>query len=494
MKNKKIYLISTPTNERRKSYPFSLMYLHSYLVKHGLGSEVIDCNAVGWKLRNLLDYLEANKAELVGITGYTYNRFYTYNTIREIKSRLPGCQIIVGGRHFSALATETLERLKEVNFVVKGEGEITLRELCDALYNNKSFNNILGIAFRDNGKIISNPSRPPALNLDELHYNLDDFTGIKGNYSFIGTVRRFPASQGFSIMAGRGCVGCCVFCSLSTQRVRFRNVENVLDEIERMIKITGLRNLTFTDPSLTASKKYITSLCEGILRRNLNIKWRCYSRADAPSEIFELMKKAGCSAADIALESASPRVLQAIKKYIKVEDVLRCVKKLHELGIKSFVYAMISLPEEREEDAEQTIRFLEDISDLVDGSTLAITQVFPDAALYNMAKERNLLPPNFNWFDNYYNDYYDRSNLRSAAPFYIEHLSLDFIKKMRRRFMKLYMKKFYDRYTFRDEFKKAIIPFLFDWKNQTLHSKVRRIKSGITRLPYVIKSRSRIST
>lgn len=490
----KIYLISAPTSEKRKNYPFSLMFLHSYLAKNGFDSEVLDCNALKWNLKYLLDYLERGKAEIVGITGYTHNRFYTYRAIREIKTRLPECRIIVGGRHFSALATETLNRLKEVDFVVKGEGEITLKELCDALYNNKGVKDILGIAFRDNGKAVSNPPRPLAPDIDELHYNLDDFNRLKGDYSFTSTMRRFPASQSFSIMAGRGCLGSCVFCSLSTQRVRLRNVENVLDEIERMIKITGLKNLSFVDPSLTASKKYITSLCEGILRRNLNIKWRCYSRADVPLEIFELMKRAGCSATDIALESASPHVLQAIKKHIKIEDVSRCIKKLHEVGIKSFVYAMISLPDEREEDAEKTLRFLKNTADSIGGSTLVITQIFPDAALYNMAKERNLLPQNFNWFDDYYNDYFDRSNLRSTTPFYLEHLSIDFINKIRRRFTELYMRKYYDRYTFIVEVKKALIPFFFDWKTQTPRSKLRRIKNGIKRLPYVVKARQWTST
>ena len=150
---------------------------------------------------------------------------------------------------------------------------------------------------------------------------------------------------------------------------------------------------------------------------------------------------------------------------------------------------MISLPDEREEDAEETVRFVEDISDLLDGATLAIAQIFPDAELYEIAKTKNLLPPDFNWFDDYYNGYYDRSNLRSNAPFYIEHLSLEFISKLKKRFDRLYLEKFYDGYTYKAEFKKALMPFLFDWKRQTLGSKLRRVKNGIIRLPYITKMR-----
>jgi len=490
--NKKIYLISPPAGEKRKSYPFSLMYLHSYLRKNNFGSEVLDCDVLGWKAKRLVRYLAENKAEIIGVTGYTYNRFTAYNTIREIKSDLPGCRIIVGGRHFSALAEETLERMKEVDFVVRGEGEITLQELCTAIYYNKPTNGILGITFRERGNIISTPDRPPVLDLDSLHYNLDDFVGLKGGYDFVSTMRRFPTSKGFTVMAGRGCPGSCVFCTLSSQRVRLRSVTNVLDEIEHLIRITGIRNVSFGDPTLTASKRYITDLCEGILKRNLNIKWHCYSRVDTPFEVFDLMRKAGCVSVDIALESASLRILKAIKKNIKPEEVSKCTRKLRELGIKSFIFAMISLPDEREEDAEMTVKFLEDSASIINGASLAITQIFPDAALYGIAQKRNLLPAGFNWFDNYYcDDYYDRNYSKSTVPFYKEHLSMDFIKKMRGRFERLYMKRFYDRYRFTSEFKKVLGPFLFDWKNQTMNSKVKKVKKGISRLPYLLKGGSR---
>ncbi len=486
---KKIYLISPPAGEKRRNYPLSLMFLHSYLIKNGIRSEVLDCDVLRWRLQDLVSYLESNKAEMVGITGYTYSRFRAYETIRAIKSRLPECKIVVGGRHFSSLAGETIKRLKEVDFVVKGEGEITLRELCEAIDTKRSFSDVHGLAFRENKNIICNPDRPLCQDIDSVHYDLKDFDDIKGKYSFISTMRRFPTNKGFSVLAGRGCPGSCVFCSLSSQRVRLRKVEKVLAEIEDLIKKTGVRNVSFGDPTLTASKKYLVELCEGILRKKLDIKWHCYSRVDVPSEIFELMKKAGCVSCDIALESASLRVLEAIKKHIKVEDVARCVEKLHELGIKSFIFAMISLPDERVEDAEMTIRFLEKYAPIIDGASLAVTQIFPDAALYGIAKERNLLPPDFNWFDDYHNDYYDRTNLRSTAPFYIEHLSPDYIQHIRGRFEKLHLERFYDTERFKSELRKSLGPFLFNWKDQTLRSKLKKVKKGMVRLGRIIKDR-----
>ena len=72
-----------------------------------------------------------NKAKFIGITSYSRYRFSAYETIRTIKKELPDCKIVAGGRHFSSLAVETLQKLPEVDFVVDNEGEVTLKELCD---------------------------------------------------------------------------------------------------------------------------------------------------------------------------------------------------------------------------------------------------------------------------------------------------------------------------------------------------------------------------
>jgi hypothetical protein len=83
--------------------------------------------------------------------------------------------------------------------------------------------------------------------------------------------------------------------------------------------------------------------------------------------------------------------------------------------------------------------------------------------------------------------------VKSTAPFYLEHLSFNYIKKMSRRFHRIYMRKYYDRYTFRDEVRKSIGPFFFDWKNESLPVKARKVGHGLARLPYAFRSRPRSS-
>ena len=121
--------------------------------------------------------------------------------------------------------------------------------------------------------------------------------------------------------------------------MRFRSIDNVLDEIEEKIEVTGVRSVSFSDSSLTIVKSYVRELCGKIIKRKMNIKWICYSRVDLDIELLKLMKKAGLVGIEIALESGSPRVLKSIKKRIDIDQFGRVCKDAYELGIKVSYFA-----------------------------------------------------------------------------------------------------------------------------------------------------------
>jgi len=229
----------------------------------------------------------------------------------------------------------------------------------------------------------------------------------------------------FMIMATRGCPSNCVFCSLKADRVRFRSIDNILDEIEDKIAITGERNVTFKDPSLTINKRFVTELCENIIKRNLNIKWLCYSRVDIDTNLLVLMKKAGLIGVEIALESGSPEVLKAIKKRINLEQFEEFCKEAFQLGIVVYTFCMISLPDERKEDVDMTISCIRKMSKYIYIAGMQATRILPDAAIYQIARERNLLPEDFDWFKPYTNKLNSRTSNRyyGTIPLYLEHLT-----------------------------------------------------------------------
>jgi len=429
----KIYLVSPYTEVKYYSPSYSLEYIKFYIMDNGYDAEIIDCSHYDSGYEEVVNKFKEGRKPIIGITTYTRERFHAYDLIRKIRLEIPDSCIVVGGRHFSCLAEETLENLPEVDIVVRGEGEITFKEICDSVYNNKRLKDIKGISFREEDRVIHNPERP-------LERNLDVFRSFDRNhlpdlgkqplttkqFTRVGKVEgKSKKVEVFTIMASRGCPNSCVFCSLTSEKVRFRSIDNVLDEIEWKIEVTGMRYVSFIDSSLTIAKNYVRELCEKIIKRNMNIQWKCYSRVDIDLELLKLMKTAGLVGIEIALESGSPRVLKSIKKRINVDLFERVCKEAYKQGIKVWVFCLISLPDEKIEDVDMTLSLIKRMSRYIYLAGMQSVRILPDAAIYNLAKERNLLPSDFNWFKPYTNEVDPQiSNINyNTVPLYLEHLS-----------------------------------------------------------------------
>jgi len=431
----KIYLVS-PYIEQKYTVPhLSLEYIKYYLMDNGYQSEIIDC--VYFKdLDDVISKINEGENPIIGVTAYTRERFHAYKFIRKVKEEIPDSLMVVGGRHFSALAEETLKELPMVDIVVRGEGEITFKEICDSVYRNTNYNKILGISSRSGTEIVHNPDRPLESNIDKFRCFDKNHLPDPNRYPLVGLYQRMAnfKMKFFEVMATRGCPSSCVFCSLKSSKARYRSIDNVIKEIEEKIEITGVRNVKFIDPSLTISKKYVVELCDRIIEKKLNIKWNCYSRVDVDIELLKVMKKAGLIGVEVALESGSPRVLKAIKKKISLSHVERFCEAAYSLGIRVFVFCMISLPDEKIEDVDMTISFIRKLSKYIyELSGLQATRIMPDALICNIAKEKNILPSDFSWFEPYEIQIDPRisTGYYKNVPLYLEHLTTeDLIRKI----------------------------------------------------------------
>jgi magnesium-protoporphyrin IX monomethyl ester (oxidative) cyclase len=431
----KIYLVSPYIEQKNTYIHLSLEYIKFYLLDHGYQAEIVDCTYYE-DIDDVIFKLSEDEKPIIGITAYTRERFHAYKLIKKVRKEIPESLIVVGGRHFSSLSGETLDELPMVDIVVRGEGEITFKEICDSVYKDSNYKNILGISFRSGTDIIHNPDRPLEPNIDKFRCFDENHLPDPKKYSLAGVRYKVASNEMkfFGVMASRGCPSSCVFCSLRADKVRRRSVDNIIKEIEEKIRVTGVRNVNFIDSSFTINKKFVTELCERIIEKRLNIKWICYSRVDIDIELLKMMKKAGLIGVEVALESGSPRVLKAIKKRISLEQFERFSELAYSLGIRVFAFCMISLPDERLEDADMTISLIKKMSKyiyLVSG--LQVTRILPDASIYNIAKERNLLPADFSWFKPYENQIDPRisSEHYKNVPIYMEHLTTeDLLRKI----------------------------------------------------------------
>jgi len=489
----KIYLISPWCEAKYRLTPNSLNYIRFYLLDHGYDSEVIDCAHYDRDLNDVISILKEDKAPIVGITSYTRERFHAYSLIKRIKNEFIDSLVVVGGRHFGSLADETLVELPQVNIVVRGEGEITFKEICDSVKNNKGFEEVLGISYKNGNDIVHNPDRPLENNLDKFrNFDINHLPDPKTHTLTLPT--KTDNRKHFFVYATRGCAFKCIFCSLTAERVRLRSINNIIREIEDKIKITGVRNVKFGDSSLTLKREFVVDLCEEIIRKKLNVRFSCYSRVDVDPEILNLMKKAGLVSVEVALESGSPRVLKSIKKNIRLGQFEKYIKEAYKLRIKVYVFCMISFPDETVEDAEMTVSMIKKLSKYIYFASLQVTRILPDAALFNIAKERGVIAKDFSWFGSFA-ETRDCSIFKdpnySTIPLYIELLTENDIMNKLEMFNALSKRDF----TYKLYFKRALINNIGmnNLRKLSLRQLKRKVSSAFVLLLSAIRNREKDS-
>ena len=198
----------------------------------------------------------------------------------------------------------------------------------------------------------------------------------------------------------------------------------------------GVSNFMFCDPSFCERKEFAKEFCTRLIRENVNIKWYCEARVDTPLELLDLMAEAGCISLDFAIESGSEKVLKTLRKNINIPQAMEFAKHAKELNIRTLVFFMVSLPDEKEEDALQTLRVAEKLAGYTRYLDINPTFVLPGTQLETIARERGILPPDFSWYDSrFHNPYPDLGY--DNLPLYLEGLSVEFVRSIQNEFKRL---------------------------------------------------------
>ena len=428
-----IVLVMPPykiTEQFGMPYPVGLGYIGTVLKTNGYNVRIIDCDAMKIGHKELRDILLMEKPDVVGVTATSYTRFSAIKVVNMAKSILPDTCIIVGGPHFTATAEDALTVVKNIDFMVRGEGENTILELLAALKNKTDLGQIDGLSFRRDGKIIHNKNRQPIKGLDLIPM-LDRDLVPNGKY-----FEKLPYSniECKSILASRGCPFNCAFCFLHEREYRRRSNSGILDEAEYLIDRYKINAIRFFDLTFTLLETNVEDFCHQIKKRKLNFLWYCESRVDIDYNLLEIMKDAGCYSIDFALESASKKVLKQVNKKIVPEQALAFAKKCKELGIKTKVFLMLSLPGEEKYDAEETYNFACELSKYVSAFGLQVTQIIPGTEVEYRAKALGLLNKDFSWNSPYKSIKSKIFADTDIVPLYIEKLSFEEIADLYRKY------------------------------------------------------------
>lgn len=404
----KILLINVPVfndvgRPKSQTPPLGLLYLAAYLEKNGFPeTRVIDTDLAKLTWQNLEKLFIKEKPDVLGVSGPSFAIPAMIKTVEIARRALPDSLIIVGG--FGP--TKEPERIlkaanRAVDLVAMGEGEITLLEVAKRKESGgKNFEDIAGLALlsKDGNLTLTKP-RGFTMNLDSFpwpafHLLYPDFSKYHGAPLHPERYKemKFPRA---TMLASRGCPHRCTFCSLVTRPYRQRTPKDVVAEMEFYKNKFGVKSIQLYDDEFIGMSpqqdEWIKEFCDELLRKKLDLPWLVQGRCSPfiKLETLKRMKEAGCCWIWWGVESGSQKVLDIIKKDIKVENVYRTFGLTREAGIKSLMFIMIGFPGETPDDIKLTIQLIEKIKP--DDVAFHILSPWPGSELRGYLQSNNLL-------------------------------------------------------------------------------------------------------
>lgn len=346
--------------------PLGTLYVAASLLR--AGHEVKFLNGAFLSHEAIITQLQQFRPDVAGIyaTAFGWKKaVFTAAEIKKLEGRRQKSEvkdsifIAVGGPYPIALQERCLEDSPDIDAVVTGEGEYTLVEMTERLSAGASLEGVRGLAFRAGGKVVKNPPMPLITDIDALPFPARELLGDAMNYiPPPATYRRKPVAV---IMTARGCNRNCLFCfqidRKRTHGVRFRSVENVMQEIELCLS-QGYREIKFIDDTLAADYDRAMKIAHEIRRRRLDFTWfasACVHQVDR--DLLKAFKEAGCWAILFGAESGVQKDLNTIRKGITVEQIRTAVRTARQVGLTVYTPFLFGIPGQTFEDGLRTIDF-----------------------------------------------------------------------------------------------------------------------------------------
>jgi len=365
--------------------PLGLLYLESYLAKHGdWDIKLLDARSGNLSYQDLEREIAGFSPQVLGLTGHTHNLLDMLEISRMTKALNPDLFIVWGGPHATAFP-ETAARFPEVSALVVGEGEETFRELLENFARTGGPGDTPGVAYQRAGEVVLNPPRELIRDLDSLPFPRREKLDLNAYFSSAGKGERAT-----SLASSRGCPYRCAFCSTPKTAFRRRSAQNVVDELERCAAL-GVKEVYLVDDTFNVDKPRVREIGQEILKRGLKIAWTIRARVDLLEfETLKILKQAGLSRIQLGVETASPEGLQALGKDLTPEQIVQGFKMIQKAGITTAAYFMLGLPTEKTKaDILATIEFAKKLKP--DYCLFGILTLYPGTELYRQALEQGVV-------------------------------------------------------------------------------------------------------
>ncbi len=402
-------------------FPFYLAYAAALLQKNGFRVKLIDAIAEEISETDFLSILSNIEADLLLVETSTVSLNDDMALLKKINKK--DIHLVLCGPDINIRAPSFLKENGFIDCVLVGEYEFTLFDLAVNLRDGRQLGEISGLIYKDEtGKLNFNAPRPLLDNLDELPWPLREQLPVK-KYLDAPCEIPYPTAQ---MWASRGCPFRCIFClwpqvMYGNNKYRVRNVIDVVDEMEYLVRDMGFKSIYFDDDTFNVGKSRMLDLCRQIKRRKLKVPWAIMARADLmDEEILLEMKQAGLFAAKYGVESACQELLDQSNKNMNLNKATQMIKLTKKLGIKTHLTFTFGLPGETKETIQKTLDYVFAIDP--DSAQFSITTYYPGTDYFDYLNKNKLIISK-DWAD------YDGN---SKSVIQIDGLSAEYLENARK--------------------------------------------------------------
>jgi anaerobic magnesium-protoporphyrin IX monomethyl ester cyclase len=351
----------------------------------------------GLNYDQIMAWVQDERPDVVGLSCIYSNQWPSVRELtRRIKALDPDIIVVTGGTHPSFLAKRCLQDV-DLDFVVLSEGEYTFRDLLDRLKQEKPYDDLDGLAFRENAGIRINPKTRLIENLDELPFPARDLFPMEKYFKVaLPMAYDFKSTRNTPIFTSRGCTCRCTFCSSTNHWMncyRVHSPEYVLSEIDHLVKDFGIREVKFQDDNLTLHRKRAREIFQGMIDRNYRLHWSTpngIATWTLDEDMLRLMKESGCYYLILAIESGNQKVLDnLVKKPLRLEKVIEVNRIMRRLQLFRGAYFIIGFPGETRAQIQDTINFAHSLK--LGYYAIFIYNPLPGSELYQTCIEKGYI-------------------------------------------------------------------------------------------------------
>jgi len=363
-----------------KRPPLGIGYLGTILHNAGHSVKLLDMRVKKFDVQYFNEVLRKFKPEVVGLSIVALSFDQAKKLTKDVKTKTSAI-LIGGGPEATLIGVKIFDKIKELDYVITGEGEYSTLEFINKLEKEQDVSKIPGIMFKKKGKIHS--VKPKTIeNLDAIpfpNWELFDLKAYKKDLSKI----KLP------IMTSRGCPYSCKFCesSIINKGYRVRNPKNVVDEMEFYHKKFGTKNFQIMDDNFPVYTDRVLGICDEIIKRKLKFTWvvgQGFSPSKGNYELFKRMREAGCIVVYFGIESADDEILREIRKPHTVAQVRRAIKDAKKAGLIVKAPFISGLPKSTFEKELKYIKFFKETG--IDMPKIGHLVPFPGTLMYEYVK------------------------------------------------------------------------------------------------------------